>query len=641
MKTESPLLMMRELSPVADAFQAFFDMVNEPAALMDAQLSVMAANAAFEVLVGSAQVVGQPFSAFFQCESLLLPEPQQTKTIEVLVGSVRPVALTISRRGDCFAIIAKRTPLLASTLEETGNALLARAEVEKQLLELGRAVTAAANEESLVAVVAASIKALFPSCVFSVRFVEPRTAQLTSLYAEGRLRNELREQFFLRRSMLEITHLDINRLPDAKVHLVQGDVPLLFHGSVRGISTPLVANGQLFGALNVEYVSGSSNDLMADERTLIQVANQVAVAVRNVKLIDELTFTRRYLEDLIEHANALILVLNADMRVLVANRAFHEVLGVRPVIGTDASLLFPIQDWTQVKQALLKTLSGQPAHHFEARMQSKDGETKRVAFSTSLVLKQTGEVEGVMAIGQDLTRVRQLETQVVQAEKLASLGQLAATVAHEINNPMTAVSTYADVLLSRAQTEQDKNAADVEKLRRIVENSERVLRFTRNLVSYARPASDTLHPVYLSDVLQHALRFCEHVFAKHGVTVEPKLLASAPVLGVAQNLTQVFVNLLTNACHASPPGGQVKLESWQDKEYVFTRVSDRGHGMSEVVRQRLFQPFFTTKTDGKGTGLGLSIVAQIVERHNGLLDVDSEPGVGTSFTLKLRKHGKS
>ncbi len=636
MKSESTRLLFQSSSPIADAFQAFFEMVHEPAALCDAQLSVMAANAAFEVLVGTGALVGRTLAEVLVNPLVRLPEPQQTAQLEVQFANGRRAVLSVTRRGSCYAVVAKSAAALHESLEETGHALLLRAQTEKKLLELGRAVTSAANEEALVAVVASGMRNLFAGCAFCVRISEPRTAHLTSVYAEGSLKSELREQFFLRHSMVAITHLDVANLSTARVHVTHEEVPLLFHSTVRGLSTPLVANGQFFGALTLEYLAGSTGDLVADERTLIQVANQVAMAVRNVKLIDELTFMRRYLEDLIENANALILVVNTDLKALVVNKALAALTSEEQLQpGGDASVIFGEAEWPKMAEVFQQTLSGVPQHHFETLVNGPHGELKRVVFSTSLVLRQSGEVEGVMAIGQDVTRVRALETQVVQAEKLASLGQLAATVAHEINNPMTAVSTYADALLSRALTDAKQEASDIEKFRRIVENSERVLRFTRNLMSYARPASETFHPVSMKEVLERAVGFCEHVFAKYGVTLEKRLLDTLPVMGVAQNLTQVFVNLLTNACHASAPGASVVLELYSEGDSVIACVTDTGAGITPEVRRHLFEPFFTTKTDGKGTGLGLSIVAQIVERHRGVLSVESVLGRGSVFSLKL------
>ena len=240
-----------------------------------------------------------------------------------------------------------------------------------------------------------------------------------------------------------------------------------------------------------------------------------------------------------------------------------------------------------------------------------------------------------MAIGQDLTRMRELERRVIQAEKLASLGQLAASVVHEINNPMTAVSTYADALWRRAQTSPTADPADVDKYKRIVDNSERVLRFTRDLVNYARPAKDKPEDIDLNSVIEKAMGFCDHVLRKHGVTIEQQLGDVPTFLAVRQNLVQVFVNLITNACHATAAGGKVIVTTAVDQNMAVVTVTDTGSGIAVETQARIFEPFFTTKPDGKGTGLGLSIVQGIIENHGGTIVVQSELGKGTTFIIRM------
>ncbi len=185
-------------------------------------------------------------------------------------------------------------------------------------------------------------------------------------------------------------------------------------------------------------------------------------------------------------------------------------------------------------------------------------------------------------------------------------------------------------------TNPNAEANDVAKFRKIVDNSERVLRFTRDLVSYARPAQDRAEEVDLSTTLDRAIGFCEHVLTKHGVRLERTYEPSLPrFLAVRQNLVQVFVNLITNACHATPSGGLIRVVTERDGDHVVIRIIDTGHGIAPEVQARIFEPFFTTKADGKGTGLGLSIVQGIIENHGGTIAVTSAVGEGTTFVIRL------
>jgi two-component system, NtrC family, sensor kinase len=637
MKTESNVRPFGVTGAAADAFQAFFDMVDAPAALCDLSLNIVTSNGPFEVLCGAKEIAGRSLHDFMETVGLAVPEDGRGVEVEVACKTGQLVTLSITRRGQTVALVARRLSPMLDSLAAAGRALLEQARVETALLEIGRSVAGATSEEELVATVARGVKGLFPGRAFCVRIVDPRTCHLTSLYAEGRMRDGQRDLFHLRRSMLEKTGLETRGLPADRVLVTTGELPLLFQGSVRGIAAPLVASGQLFGAVNIEYPAGLTADVMTDERILIQLANQVAVAVRNAKLIDELTFMRKYLEELLENANALILVVNREGKVVVFNHALVKLTGraKATVLGTEIAQLMPESERLKLLRVFGAAMRGQPVTGVESVLLGQGDREMRVAFSTSAVMSQSGEVEGVMAIGQDLTRMRELERRVIQAEKLASLGQLAASVVHEINNPMTAVSTYADALWRRAQHSPTADPADVDKYKRIVDNSERVLRFTRDLVNYARPAQDKPEDIDLNGVIEKAIGFCDHVLRKHGVGIEQKLGEVPGFLAVRQNLVQVFVNLITNACHATPAGGKVTVSTSTDADMALVTVTDTGSGIGAETQARIFEPFFTTKPDGKGTGLGLSIVQGIIENHGGSITVHSELGRGTTFTIRM------
>jgi two-component system NtrC family sensor kinase len=232
----------------------------------------------------------------------------------------------------------------------------------------------------------------------------------------------------------------------------------------------------------------------------------------------------------------------------------------------------------------------------------------------------------------------ELRGQIIQSEKLASLGQIAAGVVHELNNPLTSIVGYSDYLRAKAErTSGDPN--DVERLRRIGEAAGRILRFSRDLIAYARPSIEPPSPVAIHSVVDQAFVFCEHVLGLADIRVERRFAPDVrPVLGVRDQLTQVFVNLFTNACHAMEPRGGtllVQTEINMQRRSVKVTVADSGHGIDAEDLKRIFDPFFSTKTDGRGTGLGLSIVRNIVLLHGGAISVESSPRRGTSFYLDL------
>ena len=239
------------------------------------------------------------------------------------------------------------------------------------------------------------------------------------------------------------------------------------------------------------------------------------------------------------------------------------------------------------------------------------------------------------------TQLRELQARIVQSEKLASVGQIAAKVVHELNNPLTAIVSYADFLTKKLGRD-GHDPGDIERLRRIGESAERILRFSRDLTTYASPRDEPIASIALREVLERAVLFCEHIAAEHRIAIAVEIDDETPrIVGRRGQLTQVFVNLLTNACHAihdagRAEGGQVVLVL-QPREGGGARVSvgDNGDGISPQNLVRVFDPFFTTKAEGRGTGLGLSIVRSIIDEHGGRVWARSVVGTGTQFIVEL------
>lgn len=234
----------------------------------------------------------------------------------------------------------------------------------------------------------------------------------------------------------------------------------------------------------------------------------------------------------------------------------------------------------------------------------------------------------------------QLQSQVIQTEKLASLGQIVAGVVHELSNPLTSIIAYSDYLTKKLGKDPSAQLSeDAERVRRIGEAAQRILKFTRDLVAYARPTGDDRGPVDIEEVIERALVFCEHEFADGRVDIDRDVVGPLPALnGIAGQLTQVFVNLFTNAAHAMGEHGgvlSIRVRPIDLGSSVRVEVSDSGIGIPAAAMPQIFEPFFTTKTDGRGTGLGLSIVRGILDAHGGTIQVTSAEGEGTSFTLTL------
>ncbi len=511
--------------------------------------------------------------------------------------------------------------------------------VMKAAFDLARELSLDLREEELVGTFANTLTQLLPGRRLCLRVIDPRLLSLTSLVANGPISERLRDApLVVKRSALRQT-----RLPDAitlsgRVKVQDAYEPVFPQSAVRGggFSVPLVASAELFGLLNVEYPVAT--ELAAsDERVVIPLANQLSVALRNLDLLGEARYYRDYLRKMIDVANALIVVIDRDARIAVMNVAMQRYLGIGPdMIGTP--LAEPSRRGASAEPRLgallLDGLSGQEYTDREVTIARADGALHRAVFNTSVLRAADGEIDGVIAIGQDIERVRSLERQVIQAEKLATLGQLAAGVVHELNNPLTSISVYGEYLVRQLEKGL---TADLDRARKVVEGAARIQKLTRDLISYARPSGEWERAV-LNDVVRTALVFCEHVLHRAEAIVETSLGEGLPpVRAIPTQLHQVLINLVTNACHALPePGQYIRVRtSATERGGVLLEITDSGVGIEENDRPHIFDPFFTTKKDGKGTGLGLSIVKNIIEAHRGTIEVSSTTGEGTSFRIVL------
>jgi two-component system NtrC family sensor kinase len=264
---------------------------------------------------------------------------------------------------------------------------------------------------------------------------------------------------------------------------------------------------------------------------------------------------------------------------------------------------------------------------------------ERAAMALGRALVHARQIATLVDVRRD---VRAIEDRLIQADKLATFGQIAAGVVHELNNPLTSIVAYSDFLIRKAlasEASQGRDEDDVERLRRISESANRMLRFTRDLMSYARPSSAVVGPVVLHAAIDQAVAFCEHILAGAKMTVErrygPDVLM---VRGVSEQLVQVFVNLLTNASQAAAAGGgTVVLITAVDAtaRRIRVEIRDDGTGIPPENLSQVFAPFFTTKSERHGTGLGLSIVRSIVLSHDGDIRAESQPGSGAMFVLEL------
>lgn len=509
------------------------------------------------------------------------------------------------------------------------------------LLTLSHDLAAARGEAEVCGAVARALAALFPDRHHAVRLLDPRSHALTAFRVAGPLRPGGGVPLALRRAAAVAEGLDAAALEVGGVSLGDHDEPL-FEGSGAVLVAPLVVDGALHGLVNLEYPAGAGATAERDQPVLEHLAGQAALGVRTLRSVEELESLKTYLEQLIEHANALIAVADPGQRVTVWNGALTRLTGVPAAEALGRPLpTFAVGDEGEALGVLLdRTLGGAPVDGQEVRLAVAGGGEARVLFNTAPIRGATGDVEGVVAIGQDLTRVRTLEAAAEQAEKMAGLGRLAAGIVHELNNPLVAVTMYSEALYEKWAFASGA-PADLEKIKAIKEAGQRIQKLTRDLTAYARGGSSKPEAVDLAPLLDQAARMCKPAMKESGAQVERDFAEVPPVEGSKAALVQCFVNLITNAAQATTAGAApIRLGLSAEGGQVRATVTDAGAGMPPEVARRAFEPFFTTRP-GRGIGLGLATARSIVERYGGTIAVASEPGKGTTVTVAFPARPKT
>ena len=351
----------------------------------------------------------------------------------------------------------------------------------------------------------------------------------------------------------------------------------------------------------------------------------------------ELHRERDFSGKILSNTQSLILVADTAGLISYANRRWYdagfeqrELLG-RPLLElASPGLAQPLAD------ALRSTLDGHQVDNLELEIVRRNGTTGKFSANLSPMRDEQGTVTSIVLVLTDITDSAVLRDKLVHAEKMAAVGQLVSGVAHEVNNPLTAILGFADLLLSNSDLPEDAR----KDLRVILQEAQRTKQIVQNLLSFARQMPPQRNPVQLNNILRKTIQLRSYDFNSHGVEVIEHLDEGLPdVIGDAHQLQQVFLNILNNAYDAVREVGRparIEIMSTKAGDTVEVSFSDNGNGISVSDFGKIFDPFFTTKEIGKGTGLGLSICYGIVKEHNGeILGHNNVGGKGATFIVRL------
>jgi PAS domain S-box-containing protein len=379
--------------------------------------------------------------------------------------------------------------------------------------------------------------------------------------------------------------------------------------------------------------------LSSEDIDLLQsIAGYVTVALENARLYESLEqkalayqALRDFSENIIESINVGVVACNLELQVESWNSAMEQLYGLRrrEVLGKKLDALFPPELLAELPRASepRRTLS-----LYKLRLRTAADQELIVNLSTVPLLGKGEEVIGRLLIINDLTERVNLEDQLIQAEKLSSIGLLAAGVAHEVNTPLAVITSQAQMLIRQVSPEDARTPV----LDKIIKQAFRASEIVNNLLKFSRVSGSEYAELDLNRVIRETLSLVDPMLRASKISVNAQLTPTLPAIyGNSGKLQQVFMNLIMNARDAMPRGGELTLATESENSTVLVEVADNGAGIPPDDLTKIFDPFFTTKATSRGTGLGLAVTYGIIREHSGKIQVQSAVGEGTSFRLEF------
>ncbi len=411
------------------------------------------------------------------------------------------------------------------------------------------------------------------------------------------------------------------------LHYIQ---PLRVHNRIIGFWA-------LGKRLSGEFLSSEDLDLMATLSGYAAIAIDNALLYRSLEgKTSELAQLKAYSENVVKSITVGVLAVTPEGEITVWNTAMDAICGLErvAVLGKNISEVFP----PELVRTLRSVVEGprwdvaQTSRLYKTYIQMPDGQGRLVNITLAPFVSQEDVLAGTLLVFDDITEKVQLENQLLQAEKLSSIGLLAAGIAHEINTPLTGVCSYTQMLLKETPPQDRRH----EMLKKIEKQGFRASSIVDSLLNLARVRDSDFQEVDVNSLMLETLSLLDHQFRATSIDVKLDLDPVLPAtLANGGKLQQVFMNLFLNAKDSMPEGGQLRVRTHCKDSQLVVKIEDTGTGISDEDIKRIYDPFFTTKELGKGTGLGLSVCYGIIQEHSGRISVKSRPGLGSAFQVQL------
>jgi PAS domain S-box-containing protein len=370
---------------------------------------------------------------------------------------------------------------------------------------------------------------------------------------------------------------------------------------------------------------------------VIRIQGTLVDITERIEVEERLRREQEFVRQLVANFPEMIAVLDLEGKFTFVSSRIHELLGRSPehVIGKSLVNLAHPDDATRLGSSLQKFVNGDLKNaQIEYRTRHADGSWRMLRASVSPLYNSVGKIDGIVASARDVTSAKEAEKQKLQKEKLAAMGEMMSGVAHELNNPLTAILGVSDLIRDRATDDSTRRQAEI-----ILKQARRAAGIVQNLLAFSRPSALASQKVRPEELIKRVVDQQVAPLRQKNVTIIVTIPADLPMIEVDPRLLhQVFVNLITNAeqaITAAKDHGTIRISLHHlDGKIVFA-FTDDGLGIPADNVSKIFDPFFTTKRPGGGTGLGLTICLAIVKEHGGTIEVDSTAGEGTRLQVSL------
>jgi PAS domain S-box-containing protein len=414
---------------------------------------------------------------------------------------------------------------------------------------------------------------------------------------------------------------------------------------VSVIAAPLKVHDKCSGLVYLDTLQGGRLFSQTDQELVTAMALVAAAMLENVRLYEQIMSATEFSAAILRSLSSGLMVVDNRLKIRKVNRAALQMLGVEEM-DVSGRVLAELPGAAMIADAVRRALDdGQPVDRGEVELRIGESNLP-VGLSVSFMTDSQGEVQGAVANFRDLSQVKRLAEQVKRQEHLASLGEMAAGVAHEIRNPLNSIRGFAQLLEEQLRPPKDAGAGqeppkESQYLNIIVEEVDRMNGIVQDLLDFARQRQITMSRLSVEEVLRSVLRQVGQEAGELEMKIVEEISPDLPrTYGNSDKLHQVFMNICRNALQAMSAGGTLTVRGRtvtpgreDGPREVCIEFEDTGTGIPEAAITKVFDPFFTTKD--VGTGLGLAICAKIVEAHSGRLEVASPPGKGATFTVFL------